>query len=123
LFIATAHPVYGADASHRGGMPGFVQVEGPRQIAIPDYDGNRMFNTLGNIAANPNTGLLFPDFLSGKALLLTGRAHINWDPGRAAQFPGAQRVVEYSIDETLELQSALPEGWEFKSYSPFNPER
>ncbi|HZI55577.1 MAG TPA: pyridoxamine 5'-phosphate oxidase family protein, partial [Verrucomicrobiae bacterium] len=122
LFIATAHPTYGADASHRGGMPGFVRVEGPRQIAIPGYDGNRMFTTLGNIAAEPSTGLLFPDFGSGNVLMLTGRAWVNWDKSRAAELPGAQRVVEYEIDETLELQGALPAGWEFKSYSPYNPE-
>jgi predicted pyridoxine 5'-phosphate oxidase superfamily flavin-nucleotide-binding protein len=123
LFIATAHPVYGADASHRGGMPGFVRVESSRRLAIPDYDGNRMFNTLGNIAADPHTGLLFPDFVTGNALMLTGRARVIWDASRAAQFTGAQRVVEYEIDETLELQGALPGNWEFKSYSPYNPER
>ena len=121
MFIATAHPVYGADASHRGGMPGFVRVESPCHLAIPDYDGNRMFNTLGNIVADPSTGLLFPDFASGNVLMLTGRARVNWDASRAAEYPGAQRVVEYEIDETLELQSALPGGWEFKSYSPHNP--
>ena len=121
LFIATSHPVYGADASHRGGMPGFVRVEGPRRLAIPDYDGNRMFNTLGNIVADPRTGLLFPDFVSGNVLMLTGRARVNWDAARAAEFTGAQRVVDYEIDETLELQSALPGEWEFKSYSPHNP--
>jgi uncharacterized protein len=121
LFIATAHPVNGLDASHRGGMPGFVRVESPRRLAFPDYDGNRMFNTLGNIVADPRAGLLFPDFAGGKVLMLTGRASVNWEPQRAAEFKGAQRVVEYEIDEVREVQDALPQEWKFESYSPHNP--
>ena len=121
FFIATAHPVHGPDASHRGGMPGFVRVEHQRRLAFPDYDGNRMFNTLGNIVADPHTGLLFPDFAAGRLLMLTGRARVNWDPARAAEFKGAQRVVEFEIDEVREVEDALPPRWEFKSYSPHNP--
>jgi len=121
FFIATAHPLRGLDASHRGGMPGFVRVESPRRLAFPDYDGNKMFNTLGNIAADPHTGLLFPDFSTGSVLMLTGRARVDWEPARAAQIPGAQRVVEYEIGEVQQLAGVLPQSWEFKSYSPHNP--
>jgi len=121
FFVATAHPVYGLDASHRGGNAGFVRVEGPRKLAFPDYDGNKMFTTLGNIVADPHTGLLFPDFTRGSVLMLTGRATVNWEAARASQFIGAQRVVEYEIDEVREVEGALPHGWEFKSYSPYNP--
>ena len=121
FFIATAHPSYGLDASHRGGSSGFVHVEGPRQLAFPDYDGNKMFTSLGNIVAEPHTGLLFPDFTNGSVLMLTGRATVNWDAARAAKFTGAQRVVEYEVDEVREVEGALPQGWELKSYSPYNP--
>src|SRR4030095_10907423 len=51
LFIASVHAAAGADASHRGGQPGFVRVLDERRLLIPDYAGNNMFQTLGNIAA------------------------------------------------------------------------
>ena len=60
--IASAHPEAGADASPRGGNPGFVPFLGENALEFTDYSGNTMFNTLGNIAANPGTGLLFLDF-------------------------------------------------------------
>jgi uncharacterized protein len=102
FFVASLNPGEGADASHRGGPPGFVTVTGDR-LAWPDYGGNMMYNTLGNIAAYPRAGLLFPDFETGALLLLTGRAAIDWDAGRAASMPGAQRVVELEVEEVLEL--------------------
>lgn len=58
-------PANGVDVSHRGGKPGFVHIDGTRRLLIPDYMGNNMFNTLGNISVNPNVGLLFVDFDSG----------------------------------------------------------
>jgi predicted pyridoxine 5'-phosphate oxidase superfamily flavin-nucleotide-binding protein len=59
FFIATWHPEGGADASHRGGRPGFVRVRDDRTLEFPDYPGNDMFNTLGNLAGHPRAGLLF----------------------------------------------------------------
>jgi len=98
LFIATAHPHLGADASHRGGRPGFVWVESETRLVFPDYRGNNMFNTLGNIVSNPRTGLLFPDFQSGSALQLSGNARVLWNDPRMKQFEGAQRLVEFDIE-------------------------
>ena len=62
--IATAGPD-GADASHRGGEPGFVTVHDERHLRFPDYPGNTMFMTLGNLDANPRAGLLFLDWETG----------------------------------------------------------
>lgn len=122
LFIATAHPHSGADASHRGGRPGFVRVESERRLLFPDYRGNNMFNTLGNIVSNPCAGLLFPDFQSGSALQLSGSAHILWDDPRMKQFEGAQRLVEFEIERVIELPEATRLRFEFQSYSPVLPE-
>ncbi len=94
LFIASRHPDAGADVSHRGGPPGFVRVSSPRRLVIPDYPGNMMFNTLGNLAADPRAGLLLVDFDVGATLQLTGRAAIHWAPATLGDFPGAERVVE-----------------------------
>jgi hypothetical protein len=121
LFIATFHPHSGADASHRGGRPGFVCVESETRLLFPDYRGNNMFNTLGNIVSNPRTGLLFPDFQSGSALQLSGSARILWDDPRMKLFEGAQRLVEFDIERMIELPEATLLRFEFEGYSPFLP--
>ena len=121
FFLATAHPDAGADVSHRGGRPGFVRVSGERMLVWPDYAGNTMFMSLGNLSVNPHAGLLFVDFDSGTTLQLTGRARVDWDAARAATFPGAQRVVELEIDETVESRFASPLRWKLVEPSPFNP--
>lgn len=120
FFIASAHPHYGADASHRGGNPGFVRVEDPNSLVIPDYSGNMMFNTLGNIVVNPNAGLLFPDFERGRTLQLSGRATIDWDRDRS-DFRGAQRLVVFTIEKVLEMGQPGLAKYSFKGYSRFNP--
>jgi predicted pyridoxine 5'-phosphate oxidase superfamily flavin-nucleotide-binding protein len=121
LFIATAHPQSGADASHRGGRPGFVCVGSETRLLFPDYRGNNMFNTLGNIVSNPRTGLLFPDFQSGGGLQLSGSARILWDDPRVKQFEAAQRLVEFDIERVIELPEATLLRFEFQSYSPILP--
>jgi uncharacterized protein len=121
FFIASAHAEGGADASHRGGNPGFVRFLGENTLEFPDYSGNTMFNTLGNIAVNPNARLLFLDFEHGGTRQLTGEARIVWDAGRAARFAGAERVVEFRVEEAVEARGAVSLHWRFEDYSPFNP--
>ena len=116
FFIATLNPEEGADASHRGGMPGFIEVEGNR-LVWPEYAGNMMYNTLGNIALHPRAGLLVPDFSSGSVLQLTGRAGILWSGG---DVPGAERRVEVEVADVVEIAGVLPPAEEVE-YSPFNP--
>ena len=99
----------GADASHRGGRPGFAEVAyGGRQLTFPDYRGNRMFQTLGNLTINPRAGLLFVDWETGSTLQLTGRAQIVWDAQAVAPRPGAERLVEVTVGAVREHQRALP---------------
>jgi uncharacterized protein len=71
FFVATA---YGenVDCSMRSGQPGFVKIVGPGTLEWPEYDGNSMYRTLGNISRNPHVGLLFVRF-DGK----TSRVRIN----------------------------------------------
>ena len=121
FFIASFHPETGADASHRGGHPGFVRVVNAAKIVFPDYSGNKMFNTLGNITANPNAGLLFIDFENGSTLQVTGQARIIWDQDRVGGFTGAERLVEFEIGQVIEIANAVPLRWKFLGYSPFNP--
>ena len=121
FFLATAHPDGRRDATRRRRRPGFVRVSDDRTLVWPDYVGNTMFMSLGNLEVNPHAGLLFVDFDSGTTLQLTGRARVDWDAARAATFPGAQRVVELEIDETVETRNASPLRWKLVEPSPFNP--
>ena len=121
FFIATAHPMRGADASHRGGQPSFVQVLNETTLVWPDYAGNQMFNTLGNIVVHSLSGLLFIDFATGSTLQLIGHATIIWDETEVKSYIGAERLIRYHITQVHETYHALPLRWHFTSYSPFNP--
>ena len=121
FFIASGHGDAGMDASHRGGAPGFVELLGERRLAWPDYAGNAMFQTLGNLASDPRAGLVFADFATGDVLQLSGRARVDWDSARAARFAGAERVVEFAIDAVRETRGALPLHSHAAEPSPFNP--
>ena len=118
FFIATgfrgrgASEVFGMDASHRGGAPGFVQVTGAQEIFFPDYAGNNHFNTLGNLQMDPRAGLLFVDFERGELLQLTGRTRIDWDSQEIQRHAGARRLVHFEIEEVVSLERALPLRWE-----------
>ncbi|MBZ9595901.1 pyridoxamine 5'-phosphate oxidase family protein [Streptomyces erythrochromogenes] len=95
FFVATTAESEGVDASHRGGLPGFVEVLSPVELAWPDYAGNAMFLTLGNLMTDPRAGLLFPDWESGAVLQLSGRARTEFAPdgGRRTRFR-VESVVE-----------------------------
>lgn len=114
FFIGSADPDGNADASHRGGNPGFLQVLSPNRLRWPDYRGNSMFMTLGNISANPRCGLLIPDWQTGTTLQLTGTAAIIWDEG-------PQCSVEFTVDEVVELSDVSPLRWSQAELSPANP--
>ncbi|MEV0820596.1 pyridoxamine 5'-phosphate oxidase family protein [Nonomuraea rubra] len=121
FFIATWVAGLGADASHRGGNPGFVTVSGARRLTWPDYLGNSMYMTLGNLELEPRCGLLFLDWEHGHTLHLTGRARVDWDPVRAAAVPGAQRLVDFDVERVVQITGGLPQRWSFGKYSRFNP--
>jgi uncharacterized protein len=121
FFIATDNPEHGADLSHKGGRPGFVQLVDSRRIAFPDYNGNSMFNTLGNIEISPAVGLIFIDFDTGRTLQLTGFASIDWNPERAREFTGAERVIDFKIIQLIDNTFGFPLQSKFRQFSRFNP--
>jgi predicted pyridoxine 5'-phosphate oxidase superfamily flavin-nucleotide-binding protein len=105
FFLGTQHPQRGADASHKGGDPGFVRIDGA-DILWPDFAGNNMFNSMGNLAIDPAAALLFIDFGTGSLLQLSGTATIEWrspgesedDTGRWLRFRPDAGVVRAPID-------------------------
>src|ERR1700722_8295918 len=94
FFLATADAEGRPDCSFKGGMPGFVRVVGPSELAFPDYDGNGMFKSLGNILVNPNVGLLFIA-MHGKPLRLrlNGTAAVSDRDPLMAETVGAQLII------------------------------
>ncbi|MGB0955352.1 MAG: pyridoxamine 5'-phosphate oxidase family protein [Panacagrimonas sp.] len=113
------HPGVGNDVSHRGGRPGFVKVAG-NALTWPDFIGNFMFNTLGNLALDPRAGLLFLDFERGHTLQLSGTAQVIWHHPAQAQFAGAQRFVRFQVQQVLRTQNGLGLAWKTGEPSPFN---
>lgn len=120
FFIGSADTMGNTDASHRGGNPGFLQVLSPRRLRWPDYRGNSMFMTLGNIDANPRCGLLVVDWSSGSTIQLTGTAEIDWE--EADPNAGAQCAVDFTVGEVVELTQASPLRWGTAELSPANPD-
>lgn len=120
FMIGSAHPDGPADASHRGGTPGFVIVDSPTRIRWPSYSGNMMFNTLGNLVLDPSVGLLFPDWSRDGLLQISGRGYVNWDPAAAAALPGAQRIVELDVEAVRYTSHALGLAWSDPVLSKFN---
>lgn len=106
----------GLDMSHRGGRPGFVGVHG-NTLAVPDFRGNRFYNTLGNLLGEPRAGLLFIDFAAGELLLLQGRAEIDWVPNKASP-EGAERLWRVKVERGWRRRGAFPFAWTFGDYAP-----
>jgi predicted pyridoxine 5'-phosphate oxidase superfamily flavin-nucleotide-binding protein len=102
----------GVDISHRGGPRGFVRVHGST-LTIPDYRGNRYFNTLGNFVSNPRAALLFVDFAAGDLLHLQGAVEIIWDGPEVQKFPAAQRLWRVHVERVFRRKGALPLRWTF----------
>lgn len=114
FFIASGAPAQGVDVSHRGGKPGFVRVsvhDNRTVLTAPDFRGNALFNTFGNLLLEPRAGLLFLDFSSGDALLLTGKAAVLWEGPELAAFAGAERLLRFEVAEGLWLAGACPLRW------------
>lgn len=106
----------GLDVSHRGGKSGFVDVQGDA-IAIPDFRGNRFYNTLGNLLGDPRSGLIFIDFASGDILQLQGTVTIDWQSEGNGP-AGAERLWRVRIERAWRRRGAFPFAWTFGSYAP-----
>ena len=99
FFLATADAEARPDCSFKGGPPGFVRVTGPGELAFPDYDGNGMFKSLGNLQVNAVVGLLFIA-MHGRPqrLRVTGRATMRRDDPLLAVTVGAQMIIRVAVE-------------------------
>lgn len=124
FFVASHHPLRGVDASHRGGRPGFVRIaDDGRTLRVPDYSGNSMFNTFGNFATDPRTGLIFLDLQgeSGDILQLNGRSSLILDGQPEPANGGTGRWWEFISDRWQYAPAASSQRWELLEPSPLNP--
>ncbi len=117
FFVASGNAAEGLDMSHRGGRPGFVRVDGD-VLTIPDFRGNRYFNTLGNLLLDPRAGLLFVDFATGELLHLQGRAEVLWACSETQEIAGAERLWRVRLTGGWRRRAALPLRWMFQTYAP-----
>ncbi|WP_217476812.1 pyridoxamine 5'-phosphate oxidase family protein [Stutzerimonas stutzeri] len=115
----------GVDISHRGGPTGFVEIGRDGRLWLPDYSGNRLFNTLGNLVREPRCGLLFIDFASGDLLQLQARAELIWPEQYAASGitapPGAERMLALTPGRWVLRRARLPLAFSAPELSPFLP--
>jgi predicted pyridoxine 5'-phosphate oxidase superfamily flavin-nucleotide-binding protein len=103
FFLATADAEGRPQCSYKGGDPGFVRVLDERTVAFPNYDGNGMYLSMGNVLVNPHVGMLFIDFTAERPsrLRLNGVASIDEGDPLAADWPGAQFVVRVEATEVF----------------------
>jgi predicted pyridoxine 5'-phosphate oxidase superfamily flavin-nucleotide-binding protein len=112
FFVASAsgprdRPGPGVDVSHRGGRPGFVRVNG-NILSIPDFAGNRFYNTLGNLLLYPRVGLLFADFAAGDVLQVSGETEIISDIPEEERPAGAELLWRVHVGGVRRRRNALP---------------
>lgn len=122
FFLATANPIGQPDCSFKGGPPGFVCVIAPNLLVWPDYDGNGMFKSLGNIAINPSVGLLFVRMgETPKRLRANGTAQVSLDDPLLPEFPGAQAIIRFTpMDIFPNCPRYIPDPAAAKA-SPYTP--
>lgn len=123
FFLATASADGNPDCSFKGGDPGFVRVTGPAELAFPDYDGNSMFMSLGNILVNPQVGMLFIDMREGRQrrIRVKGRARVADDDPLLAEFLGAVTVVRVAAEHIFPNCPRYIPGFAEMAPSPYVP--
>lgn len=87
--------------SYKGGPKGMLRVEDEQTIVFPNYDGNGMYLSLGNLMADDRVGLLLMDFETPQRLRVQARASLDDSAARLAMFPGAQTVVVLAVEKVF----------------------
>jgi predicted pyridoxine 5'-phosphate oxidase superfamily flavin-nucleotide-binding protein len=122
FFLATADAQGRPDVSFKGGPAGFVRITAPDELAFPDYDGNGMFKSLGNLSVNPDVGLLFIAMHGGpRRLRVSGRASIARDDPLLAETVGAQMIVRVKARAIFPNCPRYIPRLELKEASPYIP--
>ncbi len=123
FFLATADGEGRPDCSFKGGPPGFVRVTGSSELAFPDYDGNGMFRSLGNLSVNPAVALLFIAMHGApRRLRVNGTARMDRDDPLMGATVGAQMVVRVEASAIFPNCPRYIPTLELAEMSPYTPE-
>jgi uncharacterized protein len=122
FWLATADADGWPDVSYKGGLPGFVRVVGPSELAFPNYDGNGMYKSLGNVLVNPRVGLLFIRWTHGpRRIRVQGRASLHHDDPLLDKWDGAQLVVRVGAERIFLNCPRYLHRMELREYSVYAP--
>jgi len=125
FFISSSNHESDMDTNHRGGTPGFVRVvqDNPSGAVFvyPEYSGNRLYQTLGNLQTTPQAGLVFPDFDTGDVLYVTGTTEILVGKDAATLLPRSNLAVKVTVTESRFVEKGLAFRGETGERSPYNP--
>jgi hypothetical protein len=99
FFLSTVDQNGRPTVSYKGGAPGFVKVLDESTLAFPNYDGNGMYYSIGNITGNNQVGILFIDFEKPHRIRVQGTAEVSTDDSLLARWPGADVVIMVHISE------------------------
>ncbi|KAL1610626.1 hypothetical protein SLS60_002296 [Paraconiothyrium brasiliense] len=121
MFFLTTSVPEDMDTNHRGGPAGFVRVLSDTEIVYPEYSGNRLYQSLGNLLVNPKIGITFPDYETGDVLYITGTTVVLAGDDATAILPGSNLAVKIRIGEARVVKQGLPLRGTRKTPSPYNP--
>ncbi|KAF2193022.1 hypothetical protein K469DRAFT_715049 [Zopfia rhizophila CBS 207.26] len=121
MFFLSSSTDEDMDTNHRGGPPGFVRIISPTEIAYPEYSGNRLYQTLGNLQMNPKVGVTFPDYETGNILYITGTVEILVASDAANLLPGSNLALKIKIEKARLVEGGQPFRGTKKVPSPYNP--
>ena len=123
FFLATSDDAGQPQCSYKGGDPGFIKVIDEHTIAFPNYDGNGMYLSLGNVLINPQIGMLLIDFVAERPerMRIEGRATINEHDELAWDYPGAQFVVRVHVHRLFPNCPRYIHRMELVERSPYVP--
>ncbi|KAK3998317.1 hypothetical protein QBC44DRAFT_228393 [Cladorrhinum sp. PSN332] len=113
------------DTNHRGGAPGFLRILTNSEsdgvaLIYPEYSGNRLYQTLGNLHINPSIGLAIPDYTTSSVLYLTGTSTLLVNPPSSI-LPHTKLAVKITVHSAIYIKDSLPFRGEPGELSPYNP--
>lgn len=121
MFFLSSATDQDMDTNHRGGPSGFVRIISDTEIVYPEYSGNRLYQSLGNLDVNPKIGLTFPNYVTGDVLYATGTTEILIGGDAAALLPGSNLAIKIKLHKVRLVQSGLPFRGKRREPSPYNP--
>ncbi|PNS21714.1 hypothetical protein CAC42_1568 [Sphaceloma murrayae] len=124
FFLSTTHSGYDMDTNHRGGPPGFVRVlenDDKTILVYPEYSGNRLYQSLGNMITNPQVGICFPDFATGNCLFVSGSTEILVGKDAASLITRSNLAVKITVEAARFVEGVLPFRGTSGESSPYNP--